>query len=84
MPREGALLREYQAMHEKNFSAVGCGRMWSVKEKKEKMNTEAKEEESRSGKREVEGEKVKVETSSKRLCLYRLSRKVFRGPLSRF
>ena len=48
-------------------------------EEREKMNTEAKEEESRSGKREVEGEKEKVETSSKRVCLYRLSRKCSRS-----
>ena len=28
------LLQEYQAMHEENFSAVGCGRMWRAQKKK--------------------------------------------------
>ena len=49
--RKKAMLREYQAMHEEAFSAVGCGR----------LNEEAKQEESKSGRRDAEGEKERVE-----------------------
>ena len=44
LPREdGDSLREYQAMHEETFSAVGGGRLWMVKNKeRERFNKEAR------------------------------------------
>ena len=55
----------------KTFSTVGCGRMF---QEREKLNKEVKEEESKSGKREVEGERERVEIGILRMCLDHLSR----------
>ena len=49
---------------------------------REKLNKEAKEEESKHVKREVEGERGRSEIQ--RICVERLSGEVFRGALSRF
>ena len=79
LPREdGDLLREYQEMHEENFLSSWLQEdVEGKEEEREKMNKEAKEEESRSGKREVEGERKRVEIDSKIICANRLSGKVF-------
>ena len=57
------------------------GRVWKVhtEEEREEMNKEAKEEESGSGKREVEGERETVETNSKRICKDHLDNPDFGG-----
>ena len=65
----------------KTFSAAGCERMSKgEKQKWERLNEEAKQEERNSGKREVErdGERVEI----KRRCWRRVSSDVLRGPLS--
>ena len=55
----------------KTFSA-GCGRMWKVKKKRGKRSTRKPRKRARkSGKRVVEGESERVETSSKRICMVR-------------
>ena len=74
LPREdGDLLREYQAMHEANFlSSYLRGDVDGKEKEREKINKEAKEEERKIGKREVEGEREAVETSSERISMNRL------------
>ena len=57
------------------FSTVGCGRMWKVKKRRERLNKEAKEEGRTSGKREVEGDRERVEIQ--RICLDHVSSKAF-------
>ena len=60
--QDADLRREYQATHEENFF-----RNWFQEdvegeaEDRERSNKEAKEEESTSGKREVEGDRERVE-----------------------
>ena len=74
MPREDEdLLREYQAMHEENFlSSWLREQVEGNQEERENMNKEVKEEECTSWEREVEGEKERVDTSSKRIFTDRL------------
>ena len=58
---------------ENTFSELvedGCGRQTL---RREKVNREAKEEENKSGKREVEVERERVGNNSKRICPDRLS-----------
>ena len=76
LPREdGDLLREYQAMHEENFLSSWLGKDVEGKEEERKrLNEEATREESKSGKREVEGERERVEI--KRRCVDRVSTEV--------
>ena len=60
----------------KTFSAFGWKEdVGGKEEKRERMNKETNEEESR--KREVEGERERVAFNSQRICLDRLSTKVF-------
>ena len=71
---DGDLLREYQAMHEDNFLSRWLREHVEGKaEEREKLNKEAKEEESKSGKRVVNGERERVEMNSKRICMDRLA-----------
>ena len=63
------LIREYKAMPTRTFSALGWGRMWKVELKRWRVSREAQGEEDKSGKREVEGERERVEAHSKRVCL---------------
>ena len=71
---DGDLLREYQAMHEDNFLSRWLREHVEGKEEeREKLNKEAKEEESKSGKRVVNGERERVEINSKRICMDRLA-----------
>ena len=70
------LLREYQAMHEENFLNSWLREDVERKvEERERLNEEAKQEESKHGKREVEGEMERVEIE--RRCLDRVSCEVF-------
>ena len=60
----------------KTFSAVGCVRMWQEENAgMERLSEEAKQEEIKSGKREVEREGERVEI--KRTCLNRVSSDFF-------
>ena len=69
LPREdGDLPREYQTMHEEKFLSSW---LWEDVEGKE-QEKDAKQEESKSGKREVEGERVELNI----FCLDRVSREV--------
>ena len=69
-PEKTGLLREYQATHEGNFLSSWLREdVEGEEEERETMNKEAKEEESRNGKREVEGERERVEISSNRICM---------------
>ena len=74
LPRKnGNLHLEYQAMHEANFfSSWLLEDVEDKAEERESMNQEAKEDASRSRKREVEGERERVETCSKSICVDRL------------
>ena len=74
--KDGDLLREHPATHEENFlSSWLRADVEGEEEDRERLNKAAKEEESKSGKREVEGERERVDISSKRICLDRLSGK---------
>ena len=65
-------------MHEENFLSSWLREDVECEvEERERMDKEATVEESKSGKREVEGERERVETSSKRICMNRLPSKVF-------
>ena len=76
LPREdGDLLREYHALHEGYFLSSWLREdVEGKEEERERLNKEAKEEESKSGKTEVEGEREGAEI--KRICIDRLSSKV--------
>ena len=73
LPEEdGNQLRECRAMHEENF--LSSWPREDVEERKaemERLNEEAKQEKSKSGRREVEREGERVEI--KRMCLNRVS-----------
>ena len=58
----------------KQFSAVGCGRMWKEKAEMERLKEEAEQEEGKSGKRELDRERRGVDI--KRSCLDRVSGEV--------
>ena len=79
LPKEdGDLLREYQALHEENFLSSWLREdVEGKEEERARLNEEAKQEESRSGKREVEGESVRERVEIERICLDRVSSEVF-------
>ena len=60
----------------KPFSAAGCGRMWEgEKAEMERLNEDGSQDESKSGKGEVEGETEKWRT--RRICKEHLPSQVF-------
>ena len=67
--------RKTMPFMKQTFSTVGCGRMWQVKKRRERLNKKAKEEGRTSGKREVEGDRERVEIQ--RICLDHVSSKAF-------
>ena len=76
MPKEdGNQSREYQAVHEDNSLSSWLREEVEGTAQRKNMNKEAREEESKSGKREVEREKEK--TVIKRRCVNALSRSNF-------
>ena len=78
LPKENVnLLRDIRLCMKKTFSAVGCERKWREggKVDMERLDEEAKQEEGKSGKGEVEGEKERVEKKNR--CLEHLPSIVF-------
>ena len=77
LPREdGDLLAECHAIHEANFlSSWLRGDVEGKEEERERLNKEAKEEGRTNGKREIEGDRERVEIQ--RICLDDVSSKAF-------
>ena len=70
LEEEGDLVREYKAMHDGHFL---CSCLREDVEGMEKPGRDAQEQEGKSGKREVAGERDRVEVNSKRVCFGRSS-----------
>ena len=66
---EGDLVREYKATHEENvLSRWPREDVEGMEERRKDMDNKAREEESRSGKREVEREKEENGCCEKKVC----------------